>query len=79
MSDLIVICVDLCVVQLTLVEYRDVDFGRTMKITLGSFTKLPEVEINEFPTLKTGSYCFDFLYIHIYNSSLYKCSLLISI
>ncbi|XP_016411895.1 uncharacterized protein LOC107743256 isoform X2 [Sinocyclocheilus rhinocerous] len=39
--------------NLTLVEYNDVDFGRTMKITVGSFTKSPEVEINEFPTLKT--------------------------
>ncbi len=57
-------------VQLTLVEYKDVDFGRTMKITVGSFTKSPEVEINEFPTLKTGSYCFYLLYMHIYNSSL---------
>ncbi|XP_042589729.1 interleukin-17 receptor C isoform X2 [Cyprinus carpio] len=36
--------------NLTLVEYNDVDFGRTMKITVGSFTKSPEVE---FPTLKT--------------------------
>uniref|UniRef100_A0A8C1KGJ7 Interleukin 17 receptor C n=1 Tax=Cyprinus carpio TaxID=7962 RepID=A0A8C1KGJ7_CYPCA len=42
-----------CVVQLTLVEYKDVTFGRTMKITVGSFAKTPEVEINEFPTLKT--------------------------
>ncbi|XP_016350075.1 uncharacterized protein il17rc isoform X2 [Sinocyclocheilus anshuiensis] len=39
--------------NLTLVEYNDVDFGRTMKITVRSFTKSPEVEINEFPTLKT--------------------------
>ncbi|XP_042622689.1 uncharacterized protein LOC109082191 [Cyprinus carpio] len=38
---------------LTLVEYKDVTFGRTMKITVGSFAKTPEVEINEFPTLKT--------------------------
>ncbi|XP_050978353.1 interleukin-17 receptor C [Labeo rohita] len=39
--------------SLTLVEYKDVDFGRTMKITVGSFAKSPAVEINEFPTLKT--------------------------
>uniref|UniRef100_A0A8C2FF56 Interleukin 17 receptor C n=1 Tax=Cyprinus carpio TaxID=7962 RepID=A0A8C2FF56_CYPCA len=57
-----------CVVQLTLVEYKDVTFGRTMKITVGSFAKTPEVEINEFPTLKTGSHSFYLLSIHIYNS-----------
>ncbi|KAL1264948.1 hypothetical protein QQF64_002975 [Cirrhinus molitorella] len=39
--------------NLTLVEYKDVYFGRTMKITVGSFTKSPAVEINEFPTLRT--------------------------
>ncbi|XP_052465327.1 interleukin-17 receptor C isoform X3 [Carassius gibelio] len=38
---------------LNLVEYKDVTFGRTMKISVGSFTKSHEVEINQFPTLKT--------------------------
>ncbi|XP_073682117.1 interleukin-17 receptor C isoform X2 [Garra rufa] len=38
--------------NLTLVEYEDVDFGRTMKITVGSFAKSPAVEIH-VPTLKT--------------------------
>ncbi|XP_043107897.1 interleukin-17 receptor C isoform X2 [Puntigrus tetrazona] len=38
---------------ITLVEYRHVDFGRTMAITVRSFNKSPEVKIVEFPTLTT--------------------------